>query len=80
MRKVGYRPTDMRGSLVFVRDASELAIDLAFSAVLYGNEELAQQVLDLERRVEDARYEARIALMLAATTADAAERLASVST
>lgn len=78
MRKVGYRATNILDSLVFVKDSSELAIDLAFSAVLYGNEELAQEVMDLERQVDDARYDARIALMLAAKRADDAERLVGV--
>lgn len=78
MRKVGYRATNILDTLVFVKDSSELAIDLAFSAVLFGNEELAHEVMELERQVEDARYDARIALMLAAKRADDAERLVGV--
>lgn len=78
MKKVGYRAANILDSLVFIKNASELAIDLAFTAVLYGNRELAQEVMDLEQRVEDARYDARIALMLAAKRADDAERLVGV--
>ncbi len=78
MKKVGYRGANIHDSIVFVKDASELAIDLAFTAVLYGNRELAQEVLTLEQRVADARYDARIALMLAAKRADDAERLVGV--
>lgn len=78
MRKVGYRGTNILDAVVFVKDQSELAIDLAFSAVLFGNEELAQEVMEIEQQVEDARYDARIALMLAAKRADDAERLVGV--
>ncbi len=78
MRKVGYRATNILDSLVFVKDASELAIDLAFSAILLGDKEIAQEVVELDQRVQDARYEARIALMLAAKRAEDAERLVGV--
>lgn len=78
MRKVGYRATNILDGLVFVKDSSELAIDLAFSALFYGNEALAQEVMDLERAVEDAQYDARIALMLAAKRTEDAERLVGV--
>lgn len=72
MREIEYRPQNIRETLVELKDSSELAVDLAYSAVLFDNRELANEVLELEARANFLQYHARIALMLAAkNTADA---------
>jgi uncharacterized protein with PhoU and TrkA domain len=38
--------------LVELKDTSEMMIDLAYSALLYGNVEIAQQVLELEEEMD----------------------------
>lgn len=38
--------------LLEMKDTSELMVDLAYSALLYQNEEIARQVVDLEDRVD----------------------------
>lgn len=78
MREVEYEPRSLREVLVELKDSSELAVDLAYSALLFENRELASEVLDLEDRVDYLRYHARIALMLAAKRADGAERLVGI--
>lgn len=78
MREIRYRPRNVRETLVELKDTSELAVDLAYSAVLSGDAPLADEVVALEDRVRYLQYHARIALMLAARNADDAERLVGV--
>lgn len=78
MREIEYEPRNLREVLVDLKDSSEVAVDLAYSAILFENRDLAEAVLDLEVRVDYLRYHARIALMLAAKRADQAERLVGI--
>jgi len=39
--------------MVELKDTSEMMIDLAYSALLYGNVEIAQQVVELEEEMDD---------------------------
>lgn len=75
MREISYEPRNVRETLVELKDSSELAVDLAYSAVRYDDPELADEVLELESRVNYLQYHVRIALMLAAKRADEAEQL-----
>ncbi|QCS43997.1 potassium channel family protein [Natrinema versiforme] len=75
MREITYEPRNVREILVELKDSSELAVDLAYSAVRYDDRSLADEVLELESRVNYLQYHARIALMLAAKRAEEAERL-----
>ena len=78
MREIAYRPKNIRETLVELKDSSELAVDLAYSAVLFGNRELAHEVIELEARANYLQYHARIALMLAAKSAADAESLVGI--
>ena len=78
MREIEYQPRNLRESLVDLKDSSELAVDLAYSALLFNNEDVAREVFELQERVHFLRYHARIALMLAAKQADDAERLVGI--
>ena len=78
MREIEYRPRNIRETLVELKDSSELAVDLAYSAVLFDNRELANEVVELESRANYLRYHARIALMLAAKNTTDAERLVGI--
>ena len=75
MREISYEPRNVRATLVELKDSSELAVDLAYSAVRYDDADLADEVLELESRANYLQYHVRIALMLAAKRADEAERL-----
>lgn len=75
MREISYRPQNIRETLVELKDTSELAVDLAYSAVLFDNHDLAEEVVSLASRVSFLRYHARIALMLAAKNTNDAEEL-----
>jgi len=49
--------------LVELKDTSEMMIDLAYSSLLYGNVEIAQQVLDLEEEMDDLHTTFELAVL-----------------
>ena len=60
------------------KDASELMLDLAFASVFFDDSDLAQEVIRLEDRMDDAVHELRVLCMLAARSLQDAEQLADV--
>ena len=76
--EVEYEPVGVKPVLVEMKDTAELLIDLAFSSVLYGSRELAEEVLELEDRMDVLQLRARMSLLLAARTTEDAESLAPV--
>ncbi len=77
-RKVSYEPTSVKDLLVEMKDTAELLIDLSYSAVLHGSPTVAQEVIELENRMDVLQMRARMSLMLAARSPDEAETLAPV--
>jgi uncharacterized protein with PhoU and TrkA domain len=75
---VGYEPVGVVEVLAEMKDTSELLIDLSYSAVLFGNEELAEEVLELEERMDLLQLRARMSLLMAARNPSDAEGLAPV--
>jgi uncharacterized protein with PhoU and TrkA domain len=63
-----------------MKNLSELMIDLAYSAALFDDKELAQDVLELENRVDTLAYLLEMQVMVAARDANDAEMLTGVST
>ncbi len=76
--EVEYEPTSVKLVLAEMKDTSELIIDLAYSAVLHGGEEMAEEVLELEAHMDVLQLRARMSLLLAARTPEDAETLAPV--
>ena len=79
IEKVEYKPVSVRDLLVEMKDLSELMIDLAYSAALFHSNELAEEVLELEKRVDTLTYILDMNAMLAARDAEDAESLAGVA-
>ena len=77
--KIEYKPVSVRELLVDVKDLSELMIDLAYSAALFDSKELAEEVLELEQRVDTLAYLLDMNIMIAARDAKDAENLVGVS-
>ena len=75
---VEYEPVSVKLVLAEMKDTSELIIDLAYSAVLHGSEEVAEEVLELEAHMDILQLRARMGLLLAARTPEDAEALAPV--
>ena len=79
VRKTEYRPAPVRETLIQMKDISELMIDLAYSAALFHNKELAGEVMELESKVDDLVYLLYMNLMIAARDRDDAEKLSGVA-
>ncbi|MEM3536539.1 MAG: TrkA C-terminal domain-containing protein [Candidatus Bathyarchaeia archaeon] len=78
--KVEYQPIPVRQLLLEMKNLSELMIDLAYSSALFNDKELAEDVLELERRVDNLAYLLDMTIMIAARDAKDAETLTGVST
>jgi len=79
VKKTEYRPAPVRETLIQMKDISELMIDLAYSAALFHNRDLAEEVMELETKVDDLVYLLNMNLMLAARDKYDAETLAGVA-
>jgi uncharacterized protein with PhoU and TrkA domain len=78
LEKIHYRPIPVRDLLVDIKDLSELMIDLAYSAALFDNRELAEEVLALEEQVDELTYLINMNVMIAVRDAQDAELLLGV--
>jgi uncharacterized protein with PhoU and TrkA domain len=72
------QPRNVKELLVELKDASELMVDLAYAAVFFNEEKLAQEVERLEQRMSDHLRRLRITAMLAARSPEDAEGMAGV--
>ncbi len=77
--KIVYKPIPVRELLLEMKNLSELMIDLAYSAALYNDKDLAEDVLALESRVDYLSYLLDMEIMVAARDAKDAETLIGVS-
>lgn len=79
LEKIEYKPISVRDLLVEIKDLSELMIDLAYSAALFHSRALAEEVLEMEKRVDNLAYILDMNAMIAARDAEDAEALVGVS-
>ncbi len=79
VERVEYTPVSVRETLIQMKDISELMIDLAYSAALFNNRGLAEEVMELERKMDTLVYVLNMNLMLAARDKEDAESLAGVA-
>jgi len=77
-REIEYEPTSVRELLTEMLDISKLVADLAYSALLLDDKEIAEEVTFLEQRMDTLLYHVRINAMLAAQNIDQAEALSGV--
>jgi uncharacterized protein with PhoU and TrkA domain len=64
--------------LVEMRELSELIVDLAYSSVLLDDKELAQDVVELERRIDRLRAEVQLKTILSRLPPEEAEGMVAV--
>ena len=64
--RITYKPIPVRELLVEMKNLSELMIDLAYSAALFNDKELAEDVLTLESHIDTLSYLLDIEVMIAA--------------
>lgn len=75
---IEYEPISVKDLLVQMKNTAELMIDLSYTSVLYQNEELANEVLRLEERMDILELRAQMSLLMAARNPTDAEQLAPV--
>jgi len=74
-----HKPIPVRTLLVEMKDLSELMIDLAYSSALFHNTDLARDVLELEKKVDNLALLLKMNVMIAARDAKDAKDLLGVS-
>ena len=78
--KIDYEPISIREALTEMKDVSEIMIDLAYSAALFNSHEFAEEVMELEKRVDYLAYIIDMNTMLAARDEEDAKHLTAVTT
>src|SRR6056297_2358846 len=76
--EVEYEPVSVKAVLAEMKDTAELLIDLSYSAVLLGSDEVAEEVLELEGKMDVLQLRARMSLLMSARSPEDAETLAPV--
>ena len=71
-------PHTVKGLLVELKDASELMVDLAYAAVFFNDDKIADEVIRLDGRSGDLLRRLRTVAMLAARSPEDAEGMAGV--
>ncbi len=77
--RIEYKPIPVRELLLEMKNLSELMIDLAYSAALYNDKDLAEDVLALESRVDTLAYLLNMELMVVSRDPKDAEALVGIS-
>ena len=72
------RQRTVRDILLEMKDRSELAVSLAYAAVMYNDEEIADEVLELENELDELRYELSVRAIVAGRSFEEAEELAAI--
>src|SRR6266487_4083128 len=72
------QPRNVKELLVEAKDASELMVDLAYAAVFFNEEDLAEEDEELEERMDSYLRRLREVAMLAARSPEDAEAMAGV--
>jgi len=73
--EIYYEDTSVRELLTLMKDNSELVADLAYAAIVFENEELAEEVRHLESEMDKMMYQIRLKSMLGARKQKDAEQL-----
>jgi uncharacterized protein with PhoU and TrkA domain len=77
--KIEYKPIPVRELLLEMKNLSGLMIDLAYSAALYNDKDLAEDVLALESHVDTLAYLLEMEIMVASRNPREAEGMVGIS-
>jgi len=78
LEEIEYEPTTVKEILTEMKDLSELILDLAYSALVLGDLEIADEVRFLEARMDTLNHRIRLQTMVAARTIEDAEDLVGI--
>lgn len=76
--EIEYEHRSVKELLTEMKDISELIVDLAYSAVIFDYEEMAEEVNHLEAVMDKLLYQIRVTAMLGARTVEDAEQLSGI--
>jgi uncharacterized protein with PhoU and TrkA domain len=65
----------VRELLTEMKDTSEVIVDLAYAALLYNSEDMAEKVNDLEKEMDDLKYAIRFKVLMSSRTKQDAKQL-----
>ncbi len=71
-------PKTVKDLFIEIKDTTELMVDLAYSAILFDNEDIAEEVLDLEEKIEELLRNLRVVSILAGRRVEEAEMVSSI--
>ncbi len=77
-KEIRYTPRNLKDMLIEIKDTSELMVDLAYSAMIYDNEDIAEEVVRLEDKMDTLYYHMKITAMLSTRRVEEAEEMAGV--
>jgi uncharacterized protein with PhoU and TrkA domain len=72
------RPRNLKAMLTEAKDTSELMVDLGYAALFFGDDRMADEVRDLEERLNELVHEMREVTVLAGRSKRDAEQLSGV--
>lgn len=73
-----YSPRNLKDLLTEMKDTSELMVDLAYSAMIFDDEDIAEEVLHLEEKMDTLDYHMKMTAMLSTRRVNEAEELLGV--
>lgn len=77
-KEIRYIPRNLKDLLIEMKDNSELMVDLAYSAMVYDDEDIAEEVMRLEEKMDTLDYHMKIAAMLSTRRVEEAEEMSGV--
>ena len=77
-KEIRYRPISVRRLLTELQSTSTLMVDLAYSSVLFSDKDLAEEVIELEKKVEDLKILLLMNTAIVIKDADDAEAMAGI--
>jgi uncharacterized protein with PhoU and TrkA domain len=77
-KEIRYTPRNLKDLLTEMKDTSELMVDLAYSAMVYDDEDIAEEVIRLEGKMDTLDYHMKIAAMLSTRRVEEAEEMSGV--
>ncbi|MFA4646947.1 potassium channel family protein [Pyrococcus kukulkanii] len=73
-----YEPKSVKEIFIEMKNTVELMIDLAYASILFGDKEIAEEVLDLEERMDLLNYQLMTHTVLAARNVKEAEQATTI--
>ncbi len=81
MKKTGrlkYRPVNVKEMITEIRDTAELMLDLSYSSILFKERHFSEEVIELEKKIDELIFMGRVSVMLAASGMEEVQSLTGV--